>query len=130
MPIGVELPDFFVKLDLEQSLLAAIAVRPETYWEVLDLLPPEAFTEGRKAFEELAEAIEQEKPLPKVEGEPATDPVAAAKELAGLYQKRLLANLAQDFRLSHQASELSPGTKTLGHLQGMSLAVSVIKLLS
>lgn len=97
MPVAVRLPDFFVKPDLEQSLLAAIAVRPETYWEVLDLLPPEAFTEGRKAFEELAEAIEQEKPLPKVEGEPATDPVAAAKELAGLYQKRLLANLAQDF---------------------------------
>jgi len=97
MPVGVELPSFFVKPELEKALLAAIAARPELYWEVLDLLPPEALTETRKAFEDLAAAIEQEKPLPKLEGEPAGDPIAAAKELAGLYQRRLLAALAQEF---------------------------------
>jgi len=97
MPVGVNLESFFVNPELERALLAAIAARPETYWEVLDLLPPEALTETRKAFEELAEAIEQEKPLPKVEGKPAADSVAAARELAELYQKRLLAGLAQEF---------------------------------
>ncbi len=98
MPIKFTLPGQYVRLDLEQALLAAIAARPDIYWEVLDLLPPEAFTEARRAlFNELAEAIEQGKPLPEAEGEPAEDPIATAKELAGLYQKRLLADLAQAF---------------------------------
>ncbi len=97
MPEKFTLAREFTNPVLERALLAAIASRPETYWEVLDLLPPEALTETRQAFEDLAAAVEQEKPLPAVGGEPAQDPVAAARELAGLYQKRLLADLAQAF---------------------------------
>lgn len=97
MPERFTLAGEFCNPALEKALLAAIAARPETYWEVLDLLPPEALTEARQAFEEMAAAVEEGRPLPAVEGEPASDPVAAARELAGLYQKRLLADLAQDF---------------------------------
>ncbi len=97
MPVGVDLPSFFVNPSLERALLVAIAAKPELYFEVLDLLPPEALTETREVFEDIAEAIEKEKPLPKLDGEPASDPLAAAKELALLYQRRLLAALAQSF---------------------------------
>jgi len=113
MPEKFTLASEFTNLDLERALLAAIATRPETYWEVLDLLPPEALTETRQTFEELAAAVEREKPLPAVEGEPAQDPGAVARELAGLYQKRLLADLAQTFleelRGDAPASELITG---------------------
>lgn len=97
MPKRFVLAEEFTDPQLERELLAAIAANPELYWELFDLLVPEAMTETRQAFEKLAAAVEQEKPLPAVEGEPAQDPVAAARKLAGLYQKRLLADLAQDF---------------------------------
>lgn len=107
MPEKFTLASEFTSPALERALLAAIVARPEIYWEVLDLLPPEALTETRQAFEELAAAVEQEKPLPAVGGEPAQDPVATARELAGLYQKRLLADLAQNF-LEELRGETSP----------------------
>lgn len=98
MPEKFTLARQFAKPELEKALLAAIAARPELYWELLDLLPAEALTtETRATFESLAEAIEQERSLPVIEGEPTKDPIAVARELAGLYQKRLLADLAQTF---------------------------------
>ncbi|MBC7326413.1 MAG: AAA family ATPase, partial [Moorella sp. (in: Bacteria)] len=97
MPKRFVLAEEFTDPQLERELLAAIAANPELYWELLDLLVPEAMTETRPAFEELAAAVEQEKPLPAIEGQPTPNPVAAAKQLADLYQKRLLAELAQDF---------------------------------
>lgn len=84
---------------LEAALLAAIAGNPEeVYWQVMDLLPAEAFTEHREAFSKLAEAVENGKPIPIMPVvDPAADPVTAAEELAGLYQKRLLAVAAEKF---------------------------------
>lgn len=87
---------------LESSLLASIFARPETYWEVADLLPLEAFgSRNRELYKRLSIAIENDLPLPSVPinaaPAPAPDPVAAAKRLAELYQKRLLADLAQTF---------------------------------
>jgi len=114
MPVKFTLPSQYVRPDLERALLAAIAARPEVYWEVLDLLPPEALTETRQTFEELAVAIEQDLSLPAIDGEPAKDPIAAARELAGLYQKRLLANLAQEF-----ADELHKGTSAADLIIGL-----------
>jgi hypothetical protein len=42
------LAEEFTNPELERSLLAAIAANPDVYWEVLDLLPPEALTETRQ----------------------------------------------------------------------------------
>jgi len=110
------LAEKFTNPELERSLLAAIAANPDVYWEVLDLLPPEALTETRQDFEELAAAIERKEPLPDVDGEEAPDPVAAARELATLYQKRILAEVAQNFleRLHSEipASELITDLET------------------
>lgn len=92
---------------LERRLLAAITARPAVYWEVLDILPAEALTECRRAFKELATAIEQGKPLPAVEEEPVQEPAAAARKLADLHQKRLLAGLAQKL-LEDLRSETPP----------------------
>jgi replicative DNA helicase len=100
MPTQFTLETLFQDPGKEASLLAAIAQDPEeVYWQVMDLLPAAAFTEHREGFERLAEAVENGKPIPKVfpEAEPAPDPVTAAEELAGLYQKRLLAAVAQKF---------------------------------
>jgi len=99
MPRKFTLAEAFTDPKLERSLLAAIAANPEVYWEVLDLLPPEALTETRQVYEQLGEAIVKNDPLPEidVDEKEAPDPVAAARELADLYQRRLLAESAQKF---------------------------------
>jgi replicative DNA helicase len=99
MPRKFTLAEAFTDPKLECSLLAAIAANPEVYWEVLDLLPPEALTKTRQVYEQLGEAIVKNDPLPEidVDEKEAPDPVAAARELADLYQRRLLAESAQKF---------------------------------
>jgi replicative DNA helicase len=97
MPVRFFLASEFTNPILEKELLAAIAAKPEVYFEVLDLLPKEALTQSKQAFIDLAKSIEQGKPLLRVEGKPTLDPLKAAKELSELYQKRLLADLVQSF---------------------------------
>lgn len=110
MPVAYQLTMEFTRPDLEQALLAAVAAQPDLYWQILDILPPEALTETRQAWEDLTQAIQQGTPLPFVEGTPASDPIAVARELASLYQKRLLAEVAQrfltDLRGNAEAAEL------------------------
>jgi replicative DNA helicase len=85
----------FIDADLEWAVMAAIAQRPDVYWEVVDLLPPAALTATREVYGRLAQAVEQRQALPTIDREPAPDPLAAARELANLYQKRLLGDLVQ-----------------------------------
>ena len=93
--------DQFVNPDLEWSLLAAIVADPPKYWETLDSLPPGVLTEAQPAYETIAAAVEAEKPIPPIDNlkemAPAPDPSLAARELANLYQKRLLAQMIQPF---------------------------------
>lgn len=105
----------FTDIDLERSLLAAIAYEPDKYWEIIDILPPEALTETQRSFERLAAAIEQRQPLPTVKEKPQEEAVDLANKLADLYQKRLLANLGEAFM-----DDLLRGTPTvdlLGRLE-------------
>jgi replicative DNA helicase len=97
MPERYTLAREFRNPTLEQSLLAAIATRPDVYWAVSDLLSPDVFTESRALYEALTAAILQGQPLPTIEGDPAADPSAATRELIDLFQKRLLADLGQGF---------------------------------
>jgi len=87
----------FVDPQLEFSLLAALAHTPERYWEIVDLVPPEALTETRRAFEKMAAAIERQERIPTVKDEPKEDLVEIAKKVGDLYQKRLLASLGETF---------------------------------
>ena len=97
MPSRYTIASDFVKPELEKSLVSAILANPELYWQVIDLLPPGSFTEIQDQFQLISEAIEQEKPLPSIElkEEPALQPLETAKELAELFQKRLLADLLE-----------------------------------
>ncbi|WP_320020440.1 DnaB-like helicase C-terminal domain-containing protein [Labilibaculum manganireducens] len=99
MPKKFLLANEFVDTELESSLIATIKKKPDIYWEIIDILPSEAWEAERDKFEIIAEAIEQNKPIPAlgVTKSPVSDPVVVARELADLYQKRLLADLAQDF---------------------------------
>jgi len=98
MPTKFTFADQFKNTSAEDSVLSALVKNPETYWNIIDILPPEAWTAGKRKFEQLAEAIERDKTLPpiEIEGEPAKKPVEVARQLADLYQKRLLANSLQE----------------------------------
>ena len=88
------LRDEWTSLETEQALIAAIAQDPALYWELLDTLPADvfAFDETGDAWREIATAIEAEKaPALSSEWAPASDPQAAARRLADLLQRRLLA---------------------------------------
>lgn len=105
------LADEFKNPELERCLLATIAANSGSYFDVIDLLSLDVFTEQRQQFEDLAIAIEDNKPLPTIVGEPVADPVEASKQLADLYQRRLLADLATDLltqlRSERPATDLS-----------------------
>jgi len=81
----------FVDPDAERSLLVALAQKPDLYFTVIDFLAPETFAVLPTEFEAIAAAIEDHQPPPSVEGIPAQDPLATAKRLGDLYQRRLLA---------------------------------------
>jgi replicative DNA helicase len=89
----------YTNSDLELSLIAAVAQDPDVYCQVLDYLPedhPVAFAFHRDQWEPLAKAIEAgQKPDAVADVEPASDPLAAAKQLGQLYQRRALARLHQ-----------------------------------
>ena len=96
-----QLVDEFNDIETERGVIAAIASRPDLYWELLDFLPTDAFTVENLAWQNLALAIETEKPVASVvtgltEWKPAADPKAAAQHLADLYQRRLLAGLQEN----------------------------------
>lgn len=132
MPKQFSLASQFTNGDLERALIAALCERPEVYFEVVDLLLPETFTEERELFLEVVSAIEEQNPLPAIkEVAPATEPLAAARELAELYQKRKLADLAQGFlgELRGEASALELIASLEGKLAGLQKAVRELKAL-
>ena len=101
MPQKFSLADQFLNPNLEMSLLAAMVADPTMYWETLDLLPPGVLTVGQVIYNTIAAAVEAEKPVPPIDNlkevAPDPDPSLAARELANLYQKRLLARMAPGF---------------------------------
>ncbi|MDM7999303.1 MAG: DnaB-like helicase C-terminal domain-containing protein [Dehalococcoidia bacterium] len=101
--------DEFTDAELELGLAAAVAADPDLYWAVRDLVADGAFAVHSDLWHQIAEAVESERqPLPVVHKvikdgveieEPVSslpDPEAAARRLADLYQRRLLAEVHQD----------------------------------
>ena len=86
------LQDEFADPIAEQALLASIARTPSRYWELLDLLTPDVFTQEGETWHAVALALEAEQsPTVPVAWRPASDPHTTARRLADLYQRRLLA---------------------------------------
>ena len=101
--------DDFTDADIELGLAAAVAANPDLYWGVLDIVSEGSFALNGDLWRQIAEAAESEQQPPPVmqkvmkdgaEAEepfpPVADPEAAARGLADLYQRRLLAELHQD----------------------------------
>lgn len=86
------LEDDFLAPEIERGLIAAVAQSPALYWELLDVLPVEAFACEAEAWRAIGEAVEQERPAPQIDGwKPSSDPHGDAGKLTDLYQRRLLA---------------------------------------
>jgi replicative DNA helicase len=105
MPEKFDFASEFTDPALERSLVAALATRPEVFWEVMAFLPEDAFTVARREYQEVAAAFMDGKIRPAIDAEPTPDPMAAARTLADLYKKRLLAGLCQSL-----ANSLRDGT--------------------
>jgi len=99
MPKKYIIASEFINTELENSLLSTIIAKPETYWEIVDYLPPGVLVEKQDLFDEIAQNIEQGKPISYLKeydnAGTVPDPVKAAGDLANLYQKRLLGQLYQ-----------------------------------
>jgi len=92
------LSDQYTDVELEGELLAKITQDVDTYWKVVDLIIPETFTQYREAYISIEKAIKNEEKIPALEGKkPSDNPIEAARVLVELHQKRLLADVAQDF---------------------------------
>jgi replicative DNA helicase len=89
--------DQFTDARAEEQLLATIYNNPETFYEVIDLVPVGIWTYYQNDFRSVAEAITTEQPLPKLELKqpPVLDPEPLAKYLSDLYQKRMAAILLE-----------------------------------
>ncbi len=86
-------------LNLERSLLAALALDPSAYYAVKSLLTPDVFTvkETLHAYNEITSAYEENRPMPKLEEwDPIGDAVEAARTLFEYWQKRQLARLPRN----------------------------------
>lgn len=82
--------------DLEAQVLRALAdAGQEKFFELIDLLPPAAFPTHQSGYRALADAFAADKPapdgLPEAELPAGFDLEAAARELAELARKRLVA---------------------------------------
>jgi replicative DNA helicase len=86
------LTDEFTDSEAEQAILASLTHSPGLYWDVLDLLTPEVFSQETATWHALTLALETGQP-PSVPADwvPASDPHATARRLVDLHQRRLLA---------------------------------------
>jgi len=83
------LQDEFRDPAAERQLLAAIAQQPTLYFELLDSLPTDVFTDTQEVWQQLTRALETTQPLRiPPDWEPASDPHAIAQYLADLHQRR------------------------------------------
>ena len=116
------LGDEFTAPELEWGLVAAIATRPDTYWEIQDLLPKDAFTEAKPEFEAVVKAIQEGQPITALSGEPVGDPLETARKLADFYQKRQLADLCQS--LAEALQDGKPATEVITRVESELTRVS------
>jgi replicative DNA helicase len=86
------LTDEFTDIPAEQAILASLAQSHALYWDLLDLLTPEVFTQETPTWQSLTLTLETDQPSSvPADWLPAPDPHATAHRLMDLHQRRLLA---------------------------------------
>ena len=86
------LTDEFTDIEAEQALLASLMQSPGLYWDLLDLLTPEVFSQETPTWQALALALETgQSPSIPADWLSAPDPHTTAQRLVDLHQRRLLA---------------------------------------
>ncbi|HMW03407.1 MAG TPA: DnaB-like helicase C-terminal domain-containing protein [Acidobacteriota bacterium] len=86
------LSDEFIDADAERQMIAAVARRPDLFWELGELLRPDVFSAENATWARLVYEIEERAPITQGQAwEPARNPQATAQHLADLFQRRLLA---------------------------------------
>jgi replicative DNA helicase len=109
------LTDEFTDILAEQAILASLVQTPALYWDLLDLLTPEVFTQETPTWHALTLAAETARP-PHVPADwsPAPDPHATARRLVDLHQRRLLAAVQERLALAlFDATTPAPDIVTL-----------------
>jgi replicative DNA helicase len=117
------LTDEFTDIEAEQALLASLMQSPGLYWDLLDLLTPEVFSQETPAWLALTLALETgQSPTIHADWLPAPDPHATAQRLVDLHQRRLLA-AAQERLAQALFDETTPATDIVTLLEEETLRV-------
>ena len=117
------LTDEFTDIEAEQALLASLMQSPGLYWDLLDLLTPEVFSQGLPTWQALALALETgQSPSIPADWLSTPDPHGTAQRLMDLHQRRLLA--ASQERLAQALfDETTPATDIVTLLEEETLRV-------
>src|SRR3989449_2898381 len=117
------LTDEFTDIEAEQALLAGLMQSPGLYWDLLDLLTPEVFSQESPTWQVVALALETgQSPSIPADWLPAPDPHATAQRLVDLHQRRLLA-AAQERLAQALFDETTPATDIVALLEEETLRV-------
>lgn len=107
-------------LEAERELLAVVASDPtyRAFWEVDELLPsPEVFVGAghKELWQQMGQAVDEGKPFePLFDERTSGDPVAVAKVVVDLYERRLLASFGDSFWKRIHDREIKPGELIAG----------------
>lgn len=108
----------FSNPDGERALLAAICRDPAIYYEILDLLPADAFANEPEAWRRISTAIESEQPVPSdLPWTPAEDPRGTAQALSEMSQLRRLAAVSETLGAALFAKDRKPAARLLEDLE-------------
>jgi replicative DNA helicase len=117
------LADDFTDVLAEQALLASLTRTPTLYWELLELLTPDVFSQEADTWRAVALALETaQSPSVPADWSPAPDPHTTARRLVDLHQRRLLA-AAQERLAQALFDDTTPATAIATLLEEEALRV-------
>ncbi|MDP8205187.1 MAG: DnaB-like helicase C-terminal domain-containing protein [Candidatus Electryonea clarkiae] len=97
-------------IEIERSLIASIAIRPASYFDVRGIITEDVFSslETMQAFNAIENAYEENRELPQLSNwKPVEDHLTAARTLVDLWQKRQLAALPKAINIDLASADKS-----------------------